>query len=169
MDKLLLSILISLFSMATVCHGQKVYLCLTDTVNDKALLFEKGDYVYIGYDGYLGQSEGQAGYIVQLDTAGLVLGKTLMARAEQKRIAKTDITGIRRLSAGLELAKAITVLAVSLGTYSLAGSAGAGRYGSLTASVAAALSVQVAGNAVFPAKRPKYFTKDGWTVSILVI
>lgn len=161
--------LLSLILLADLCLGQKAYLCLTNTVKGKALLFEKGDYVYIGYQGYLDQPEGQAGYILQLDTAGLVLGKTLMARTAQKRISKTDITGIRRLSAGLELAKAALVLTASLGTYSLAGNAGAGRYISLSASVAAALGVQAASNAVFPSKRPKYFTKDGWTVSIIVI
>ncbi len=169
MKQLYIPVLIFLIFLSNVSLGQKTYLCLTNTASGKALLFEKGDYVYVGYDGYLGQPEGQSGYIVHLDTAGLVLGKSLMMRSEQKRIAKRDITGMRRLSAGLELAKAATVLAASLGTYSLAGSAGAGRYISLSASVAAALGVQMAGNALFPAKRPKYFTKDGWAVSILVI
>lgn len=169
MAKLRLPALLCLVLLAHIGFGQKAYLCMTNTASGKALLFEKGDYVYIGYRGYLGQEEGQAGYILQLDTAGLILGKTMMARSVQKRIAKRDITGIRRLSAGLELAKALTVLASSLGTYSAAGSAGAGRYVSLSASVAAALGMQAAGNALFPAKRPKYFIEDGWTVTILII
>ncbi len=160
------------FIVFLICQslfGQKSYLCLTHQASGKAMLFEKGDYVYIGYDGYLCQSEGLSGYILQIDSIGLVLGKTMRPKSALKRIVVTDISGIRRLSAALDLAKALSVLVVSLTTYSVASNAGADRYIALTASVAAALGVQAAGNAIFPTKRPKYCTSDGWVVTLLVI
>lgn len=164
-----LLVCICLVHLSNEGFGQKAYLCLTNVQQGKALLFEQGDYVYIAYNGYLGQPEGLAGYIISIDTAGLVLGKTMMHKTEKKRIARADISGLRRLSAGIELAKACAVLAASLGAYSLAWNAGAGRWASLTASVASALSVQAGANAIFPSKRAKYLLADGWTVSILVI
>lgn len=160
---------ITLILIGQSLSGQKSYVCLTHQASGKAMLFEKGDYVYIAYDGYLGQAEGQAGYILQIDSTGLVLGKTMRPKSALKRIEAGDISGVRRLSAALDLAKALSVLAVSLTTYSVASNAGADRYLALTASVAAALGVQTAGNAIFPAKRPKYKISDGWVVTLLVI
>ena len=165
--KLLLCLVLSAASL--VLNGQKAYLCMTHAESGKALLFDKGDYIYLGYNGYLGQPEGLAGYILQLDSTGIVLGRTMGAKSRLKTIAVDDISGIRKLSQMLELAKAGAVLTASLVTYSVAGNAGAGRYLALSTSVASAWGVQCAGNALFPSKRPKYKIADGWAFSIVVI
>ena len=52
MKQLYIPVLIFLIFLSNVSLGQKTYLCLTNTASGKALLFEKGDYVYVGYDGY---------------------------------------------------------------------------------------------------------------------